>query len=401
MFKSYFVYTKRGIKIATQLSVKDFFSKGYKSVTEDDYLSKCWNLFKQTKPPVLVVFSENGEYKGVIARRTVIRSRLDFTSTKVKNLTRSAPKININFSLSKTAKLMIESGIRQLPVFEKNKLIGFITDEKIIQGVIVSKWGNTELSKVMTKTPFTIEASRSIGALLNLMREKGISHLPITDKGKVVGIVSIQDLLEHVFQPKHRQSKGETIGKKVPLVNIPIRGLMKNPVITAFPEMKIKDAIMKMNKNNISCLVIVKNGELTGIATKIDFLEPISQMETAERRLRVQFAVKGIKINPDQKILMMNEFNSFIHKYEEGLEAGTLFVYIKTHGKSHKGIPLIHCRLQLKTVKGAFFSSGEGYGVEFTFQIAMERLDRRLLRSKELNHNPKFARDFLQEISFT
>ena len=111
--------------------------------------------------------------------------------------------------------------------------------------------------------------------------------------------------------------------------------------------------------------------------------------------------VKGFEINPNQKELMINEFNSFIHKYEEGLKVGTLFVYLKILGKNRKGLQLIHCRLQLKTAKGAFYSSGEGYGVESTFQMAMERLDRRLLRSKELSHNPKFARDFLQEMSFS
>jgi hypothetical protein len=140
---------------------------------------------------------------------------------------------------------------------------------------------------------------------------------------------------------------------------------------------------------------------LVGITTKLDFLESISQMELKEKKIKIQFGVKGIEINPNQKNLMIDEFNSFIHKYEEGLKVGTLFVYIKTHGKTHKGIPLIHCRLQLKTAKGSFFSSGEGYGVESTFQVAMERLDRRLLRSKEFSHNPKFARDFLLDMSFS
>jgi hypothetical protein len=49
-------------------------------------------------------------------------------------------------------------------------------------------------------------------------------------------------------------------------------------------------------------------------------------------------------------------------------------------------------------VKGSFFSSGEGWGVESTFRVALDRLDRRLLRSKELSHNPKYAKDYLRKI---
>jgi hypothetical protein len=71
---------------------------------------------------------------------------------------------------------------------------------------------------------------------------------------------------------------------------------------------------------------------------------------------------------------------------------------MKIHGTSHKGIPLIHCRMHLKTVKGAFVSSSEGYGVESTFRVALDRLDRRLLRSKELATNPKYVSAYLQKM---
>ena len=54
----------------------------------------------------------------------------------------------------------------------------------------------------------------------------------------------------------------------------------------------------------------------------------------------------------------------------------------------------------LKTAKGAFFSSSEGFGIESVFRLALDRLERRLLRSKMLRHNPKYARDYLQTIGF-
>jgi hypothetical protein len=137
-----------------------------------------------------------------------------------------------------------------------------------------------------------------------------------------------------------------------------------------------------------------------GIVTKLDFLEPISQIEIPERKFTVQFAVKDIKINPDEQSFMMNEFDTFTRKYKDVFETGTLFAYIKTHGTNYKGVPLIHCRLQLRTVKGSFFSSGEGWGVEPTFRVALDRLDKRILRSKELEHDPTYARDYLRKIGF-
>ena len=153
-----------------------------------------------------------------------------------------------------------------------------------------------------------------------------------------------------------------------------------------------------MHKHDVSCLVVVSKGRLAGIVTKLDFLEPISQQEVPEKKLVVQFGVKGIIINPDQQEFMMNEFEAFAHKYQDALKSGTLFVYMKTHGANQRGIPLIHCRLQLRTISGSFFSSGEGFGVEPTFRVALERLDKRLLRSKELAYDPKYAQDYLRKI---
>jgi CBS domain-containing protein len=313
---------------------------------------------------------------------------------------RSAPIIAPEFSLSRTAMLMIESGIRQLPVADNRRFLGFITDEKIIQRTINQEWGKSAVELIMTKTPHTIESTRSLGTVLNLIREFGISHIPVTINGKLSGIISIQDIIEYIYQPKIGQTKGDFIGEKTSILNIPAKGVMVKPVITITPKKSLREAIKKMRDHKISSLVVIKKEKIVGIITKLDFLEPISQLEKKKKEFEVQFGIKDITISPYQKGFLLDEFNSFIHKYKEALISGTLFVYIKTHGQSHKGSPLIHCRLQLKTKKGAFFSSGEGYGIESTFRLALDRLDRRLLRSKELEHNPKYARDYLQTIGF-
>jgi CBS domain-containing protein len=380
------------------IPVENVFSKSYSTVNENDPLSKCLELFKKEMPPVIAVLNAKGKYAGVISRRWVVRSRLDPSTTKVKSLMRPAPRVSKTVSLSKAARLMIESGVRQLPVFEKNRLVGFVTDEDIIHGAVTQEWGNTAVENVMAKAPQVIEANRSVGAVLSLFREHGVSHVPVVDQGKLVGIISIQDIIEQIFQPRQKQTLGEIVGEKVPVLSIPAKGIMAQPVISVASDASLREAADKMHKHNVSCLVVLSKERLAGIVTKLDFLEPISQLETVARKLTVQFGVKGVAINPDQKGFMMNEFETFTHKYRDALRVGTLFVYMKTHGTNHKGVPLLHCRLQLRTAKGSFFSSSEGFGVESTFRVALDRLDKRLLRSKELSYNPKYGRDFLRKV---
>jgi CBS domain-containing protein len=382
------------------ISVLDVCSKGFASVNENDPLSRCLELFKKETPSVLAVMDKKGKFAGVIARRWITRSRLDPATTKVRALMRSAPKVDPSVSLSKAAKVMIESGIRQIPVFDKKKLIGFVTDEDIIHGAVTQEWGNTKVDSIMTKTPYSVDGNRSVGAVLSIFRDHGISHLPVTEEGKLVGIVSISDVIEQIHQPRKKQTVGDIKGEKVPILNVPAKGIMTKPVITIQPDVTLREAEKTMHDQNISCLPIVTGEKLTGMVTKLDFLEPLSQLAVLERKFTVQFGVKDIEVNPDEQSFMMAEFDNFARKYQDIFQMGTLFVYLKTHGTTHKGIPLIHCRLQLRTVKGKFYSSGEGWGVEPTFRVAIDRLDKRILRSKELDHDPTYARDYLRKMGF-
>lgn len=376
--------------------VEDVFSKGFLEVHENDTLSSCLSLFKEETPPVLAVFDSKGSYKGVISRKSIIRSSLDASGTKVKTLMRPAPAVTLHDSLSKVAKLIIESEIRQLPVYSEEKLLGFVTDEDVIHGAVMERWGNTRVEEIMTKKPFIIEEDESLGAVLNLFRVEGISHVPIVRDGKLVGIVSIYDIIENIFQPRQVQRFGERVGEKVPVLSIPAKGIMVKPVVTVLPETKLREAEKQMHKFDISSLVIVSKGRPVGIVTKRDFLEPLAQMEKPLRRLTVQFSVKDVEIDEIQRGFIMDDFESFTHRYGEKLESGTLFVYMKTHGTNFKGDQLIHCRLQFRTRRGSFFSSGEGWGVEQTFRLALDRLEGQIVKSKELSHDREFAKDYLR-----
>jgi len=394
MFKSYFenIITE-GFSMVKL--VEDVFSKGFLEVHEDDTLSSCLSLFKKETPPVLAVLDSKGEYKGVISRKWIIRSSFDSSETKVKTLMRSAPPVTLYDSLGKVAKLMIESEIRQLPVYSGKKLLGFVTDDDIIHGSVKEQWSNTRVEEIMTKKPFVIEEDESAGAILSLFREEGISHVPIVREGKLVGIVSIFDIIRNIFQPRQSQKRGELVGEKVPVLSMSAKGIMKRAV-TVLPETKLPEAEAQMHKFDISSLVIVSRGRPVGILTKRDFLEPLAQMEKPLRRLMMQFSVKDVEIDELQRGYIIDDFESFTHRYGKTLESGTLFVYMKRHGTNFKGDQLIHCRLQFRTKKGSFFSSSEGWGVEQTFRLALDRLEGQIIKSTELAHDRQFAKDYLR-----
>ena len=352
-------------------------------------------------PPVLAVLDEKGKYMGMVTRRSILRSRLDFTVAKVRSLMQVAPQVSPDMTLGALAKLMIGSGLRQLPLFDKGKLLGFVTDEDVIHAAVTNGWGKSDVEKVMTRAPHTLESNRSVGAVLGLMREYGISHVPVMEGGKLVGMVSIEDILESIYWPQRRQTLGDIVGEKLETLGLAVKGIMASPVITVEPTISLRDAEQRMHKHDVDCLPVVTGERLVGVVTKLDFLEPISQLDAeAQRKLTIQFGMKGMDISAEQQAFMMDEFDSFTHHFEEAFKMGTLFVYMKSHGDNGvRETPLVHCRLQFRTVRGTFFAASEGWGLEPTFRVALDRLERRLLRSKELlAYNPKYAKDYLRKI---
>ncbi len=386
--------------MSMSVTAKDICSKELNSVKDTDTLSKCLEGFKKGMPPVLAVLDEKGKYVGMITRRAILRSRLDFTMAKVRPLMQAAPQVSPDMPLGELAKLMIGSGMRQLPLFDKGKLLGFVTDEDVIHAAVGDEWGRGAVEKVMTRAPHTIEAGRSVGAVFGLMRDYGISHVPVIEGGLLLGMVSIEDILENIYWPQRRQTKGDIVGEKIETLGIAVKGIMASPVITVDSKTSLRNAEKKMRDHDVSCLCVVTGDRLVGILTKLDFLEPISQIAAQARKLTIQFGVKDIEIDESQEGFMMNEFDSFSHKYQEAFQLGTLFVYMKSHGDTTmRGTPMIHCRLQFRTTRGTFFAASEGWGVEPTFRVALDRLERRLLRSKELlAYNPRFARDYMRKM---
>jgi CBS domain-containing protein len=81
-------------------------------------------------------------------------------------------------------------------VTESGRLIGIFTERDLISRVIAPEVNPdaTRLRDVMTPQPQTVDVAESAGKALQMMRDGGFRHLPVTQKGQLLGIVSIRDI---------------------------------------------------------------------------------------------------------------------------------------------------------------------------------------------------------------
>ena len=82
-------------------------------------------------------------------------------------------------------------------ILEKEKVVGILSERDIVRGFTQKKSvRNTCAEELMTKNVFTCSTDDNNEDLLTLMVSKHIRHLPVLDKDKLVGVVSIGDLVK-------------------------------------------------------------------------------------------------------------------------------------------------------------------------------------------------------------
>ena len=101
--------------------------------------------------------------------------------------------------VSDVAARLAEYRIGAMPVVDGHEVVGIFSERDVIYGL--AKQGPASLERnvgdVMTSPAVTVASDMPILAALSLMTKRRIRHLPVVDDGKLVGFVSIGDLVKY------------------------------------------------------------------------------------------------------------------------------------------------------------------------------------------------------------
>lgn len=96
---------------------------------------------------------------------------------------------------------MSERNVGALPVVDGGALVGIVSERDYTRKVILMGRSSREtpVGAIMTEEVVTVPPSVQVVSCLQMMTEKSIRHLPVIEDGKLVGIVSIGDLVRHII----------------------------------------------------------------------------------------------------------------------------------------------------------------------------------------------------------
>jgi len=124
----------------------------------------------------------------------------------------------------------------------------------------------------MSENVRTVGMDTNINEAFSVMKEKNIRRLPVVEKGKLMGIITLSDLNQAAPSSATTLSIHEL---NYLLAKTTIKDVLpkKQHVITIGPENYIETAAKVMRKNRISGLPVIENNQLVGIVTETDIFD--------------------------------------------------------------------------------------------------------------------------------
>ena len=122
-------------------------------------------------------------------------------------MTTSVISIGPDSTVQETAKFMHEKNIGSLLVKENDEYIGIVTEtdltRKVLGGGLDPK--TIKVTAVMTPQPIiTLDCHLPVTDANAFMAKKKIRHLPVTENDKIVGMISVKDLVSFFANPRLR-----------------------------------------------------------------------------------------------------------------------------------------------------------------------------------------------------
>ena len=101
-------------------------------------------------------------------------------------------------------KLMAEKNIGALVVLDGEQLAGIFSERDYARKVILKGKASKDIpvKEIMTSEVTTVRPGHTVEECMGLMTEKRIRHLPVVEEGKLVGLISIGDIVKAIISDK-------------------------------------------------------------------------------------------------------------------------------------------------------------------------------------------------------
>lgn len=132
-----------------------------------------------------------------------------------------------------------------------------------------------QVADIMTTKVHTVNQHDLIDRVLFFLNYEKVRHVPVVEKGRVVGMVSDRDLYKALGSKDH--AKVVDNPEKPNDINR-VQYIMRRGVITTTPDAKVHEVASILAQHKVGALPVLENNKLVGIISTVDILKLISTM---------------------------------------------------------------------------------------------------------------------------
>lgn len=107
-----------------------------------------------------------------------------------------------DMSIYDALQLMADKDVGALVVLDAGQLVGIFSERDYARKFILEEKSTkeTRVRELMSALVITVRPGQSIGACMAMMTERHVRHLPVVEAGKLVGIISIGDVVKAIIE---------------------------------------------------------------------------------------------------------------------------------------------------------------------------------------------------------
>jgi CBS domain-containing protein len=107
--------------------------------------------------------------------------------------------IDENATVLEASKSIVKNNRGSIVVTRMGESVGILTERDIMKRVVAKSLdpAQTRVKDVMTVDPLTIEKDKPLREAVDLMNRRGMRRMLVTDKGKIVGVFTLRDIVKH------------------------------------------------------------------------------------------------------------------------------------------------------------------------------------------------------------
>jgi len=364
------------------ISIKDVMSNNIRSVNRDDQISDIISRMSSDGIHELPVL-DNGKAVGIVTYTTLLKARNIPLTSKAEVVMKHFPQLSELDPLTKGIEIMLNSGLSDLPVTKNGKLVGTVFQRDVLEKLTkVRGLRLRPIAEIMTPKVESVREDDDVQKALSIMRGLDEQNLPVLDK--MDHLVGVIGMMD-ILKVIWRPKKG---GKKEfktsnKPVQVLVGSVMNTQAVSVAPEALVEDTIRKMVKKDISTAFVVEDEELIGVVTLKDFLEQAMSLEEREEGVFVQLTGLSVE-DPDVYDSLYSVIQKGLIRISKSSMPKVFNAHIATY--NHEGLRSKYSvRARMTCDAGMYYSNTTDWDLFRAMDMAMENLEKEIKKAHEKN----------------